>query len=154
MSRQAHERKHHRSTSQILHEIEAQLHQASPRQRGPSHVQGLGELTRRLRPSEELGAHKTSATGPHQRSRTAALSGSHPKVPGSAGGYLLPFVRSDRSRGTTFEIPQTSGAKQPAEARGLSPAMHLRANVCPNDYLGMHPKVVTHQRRSPGEADP
>jgi hypothetical protein len=27
--------------------------------------------------------------GPHQRSRTAALSGSHPKAPGSAGGYLL-----------------------------------------------------------------
>ena len=36
---------------------------SSPRQRGPSHVQGLGELTRRLRPSEELGGPQDLSYG-------------------------------------------------------------------------------------------
>ena len=50
------------------------------------------KAARRLRPIEELGEpDKTSTSGPHQRSRTAALSGSHPKAPGSAGGYLQDY---------------------------------------------------------------
>jgi hypothetical protein len=93
MSRQAHERKHHRWTSQILHEIEAQLHQVFT---GPTRTRSCSRSwqTDPQAPSDRgLGEpDKTSASGPHQRSRTAALSGSHPKAPGSAGGYLHHLV--------------------------------------------------------------
>jgi hypothetical protein len=69
---------------------------SSPGQQRPGHVQGLGERTRRLCPIEELEEpDKTFAYGTASAVPTAALSGSHPKAPGSAGGYLLqpPFRR-------------------------------------------------------------
>jgi hypothetical protein len=90
MSRQAHERKHHRWTSQILHEIEAQLHQVLTGLIG-TRVMFKVQGTDPQAPSDRGigGARQDPASGPHQRSRAAALSGSHPKAPGSAGGYLL-----------------------------------------------------------------
>jgi hypothetical protein len=95
MSRQAHERELHRWTSVRL----------KPHGHGSVNPNSLdlrdleeavhvefgmpGRVARRLPPTNYLnrtGAH--SITGPLQRPRTAALSGSNPKAPGSAGGYL------------------------------------------------------------------
>jgi hypothetical protein len=90
MSRQAHERELHRWTS-----VRLKPHghgSANPTLEEAVHVEfGMpGRVARSLPPTNEVlnrtGAH--SITGPRQRPRTAALSGSNPKAPGSAGGYL------------------------------------------------------------------
>src|SRR6266508_1235855 len=49
-------------------------------------------LFRRFSSNNREADKALSLTGPRQRPRTAALSGSNPKAPGSAGGYLLPLL--------------------------------------------------------------
>jgi hypothetical protein len=96
MSRQAHERELHRWTSVRLKPQHGSANPNSLDLRGleeAEHVEFAmpGRVARGLPPTNEVlnwtGAH--SITGPRQRPRTAALSGSNPKAPGSAGGYLL-----------------------------------------------------------------
>src|SRR6266511_6392335 len=92
MSRHAHEQSLHRWTPQKAkpHGMEAQIRAVLFFGNWRTcMLKWPGRLVRRFASNNRVADKALPLTGPHQRPRTAALSGSNPKAPGSAGGYLL-----------------------------------------------------------------